>query len=348
MLKMAKLKNLFILILVKFINLFTKINEVRFRNLKILVLSTTGLGDTLWATPFLEEIKKYYPTAEICFFTTSLGHELLKNNPHIDTFVIFQIRKLFSLIKKLKKLKIQIVFHLHTSQRLFLPIASIIGAQKIVGYKGKTKGLDKLLSDVFLDTFTHQIEKRLKLLKILKISASISAPKYYFSPKDPIIKKLNEINILIHPGAKDRYKLWPFSYYIELAKMYQQTYQAKIFFSFGPSDGQIKKLFHQYNEFFCILENLPISIYAKLISSMHLMVTNDTGTMHLAAATGIPTIGIFSVTDPKVCGPIGENTTVVYRKKTCSPCLNRKCFEPFCFYQINPTHIFKVSEKFLN
>jgi len=342
-----KLKNIVILILVKILALFTKKNKINLKSLKVLVLSTTGLGDTLWAEPFVKEIKKHFPNSKISFFTSPLGKQVLKANPHIDDFFVFKKSKLFSIIKILKRQKIQIVFHLHTSQRLVLPIAAVIGAQKIVGYKRKTKGLDFLLTDSLYEKKTHEIEKRLRLLKFLKIFSIISSPKYYF--ENELIKKSSqELKILIHPGAKDSYKTWPIKSYISLAKLYLEKYKAKVFFSFGFADKRLKDISLNASETFFIIDSLTISNFANEILNMDLMITNDTGPMHLAASIGTPTIGIFSATDPKISGPIGKNAVSVYRKKTCTPCLARKCNEPFCFYQISPKEIFDVSRSFLD
>ena len=55
------------------------------------------------------------------------------------------------------------------------------------------------------------------------------------------------------------------------------------------------------------------------------MLTNDTGTMHLAALLGVPTVAIFGSTEPKLTGPIGRGHLILRRQVECSPCFLREC-----------------------
>ena len=65
---------------------------------------------------------------------------------------------------------------------------------------------------------------------------------------------------------------------------------------------------------------------AALLARSALLVTNDTGPMHVAAAVGTPILALFGSTDPAGCGPMGRGkTTVLYEKVPCSPCYLREC-----------------------
>ena len=62
---------------------------------------------------------------------------------------------------------------------------------------------------------------------------------------------------------------------------------------------------------------------AALLGRCNLLVSNDTGIMHLAAAVGTPTVGLFGPNSPRYWAPVGSRATYVYDTKvTCSPCLN--------------------------
>ena len=71
----------------------------------------------------------------------------------------------------------------------------------------------------------------------------------------------------------------------------------------------------------------------QLVTSLRecrLLLTNDTGTMHLAAALGVPTVSIFGSTEPVLTGPLGEHHHLVRHHVPCSPCFRREC--PFGHY----------------
>ena len=83
---------------------------------------------------------------------------------------------------------------------------------------------------------------------------------------------------------------------------------------------------------------------SELITALRgcrLLVTNDTGTMHLAAALGTPTVSIFGSTEPVLTGPLGSAHTVVRHHVPCSPCFKREC--PFghyeCMTKISPEQV---------
>jgi heptosyltransferase-2 len=80
---------------------------------------------------------------------------------------------------------------------------------------------------------------------------------------------------------------------------------------------------------------LGVRSFAALIDQADLLVCNDTGPFHLACALNKPVVGIYSSTDPAVCGPLHPTrATVISKPPTCTPCLKRGCLSPFCFLQI--------------
>ncbi|MFH1075208.1 MAG: glycosyltransferase family 9 protein, partial [Candidatus Firestonebacteria bacterium] len=64
---------------------------------------------------------------------------------------------------------------------------------------------------------------------------------------------------------------------------------------------------------------------AAMIKKCGLFISNDTGPMHLAAAIGVPTIGIFGSTNPVWTAPLGKSVRIIYKKLLCSPCYDRIC-----------------------
>jgi heptosyltransferase-2 len=65
--------------------------------------------------------------------------------------------------------------------------------------------------------------------------------------------------------------------------------------------------------------------FIDLASGCELFLTNDSGSMHIASALGVPTVAIFGATDDSTTGPTGRNSRVVRHPVDCSPCLLREC-----------------------
>jgi ADP-heptose:LPS heptosyltransferase len=87
---------------------------------------------------------------------------------------------------------------------------------------------------------------------------------------------------------------------------------------------------------------MPLKTFAALIQQMDVMVCNDTGPMHIGFAVKTPTIAIFCPTDPHICGPhAAQNHTIIAKKRTCSPCLQKRCANPFCMLQIEIQEVYE-------
>src|SRR3990167_1907528 len=87
---------------------------------RILVIATTALGDTLWATPALESLRKSFPDASIAVLTSPIGEQVLRHNPWVNqTYVLRKpLWLLLSLWRALRKERFDTVLLLHASQRL--------------------------------------------------------------------------------------------------------------------------------------------------------------------------------------------------------------------------------------
>ncbi|MBM4308848.1 MAG: glycosyltransferase family 9 protein, partial [Deltaproteobacteria bacterium] len=85
---------------------------------------------------------------------------------------------------------------------------------------------------------------------------------------------------------------------------------------------------------------------AALLERCRLLVTNDTGTMHVASAVGTPIVAIFGSTDPVATGPWGDGHVVVRKEVSCSPCFKRVCpTDHRCMEGITVDEVEKVVSK---
>jgi lipopolysaccharide heptosyltransferase II len=85
-----------------------------------------------------------------------------------------------------------------------------------------------------------------------------------------------------------------------------------------------------------------------LLKSCTLLLTNDTGTMHLAALLGVPVVAIFGSTEPALTGPLGEGHRVLRHHVECSPCFLRECPIDFrCMKAIEPAEVVAAIEGML-
>ncbi len=335
-----KLKNLLIEIIHNFSSLLPKNPQ---DNQKILIVSTTGLGDTLWATPAIAALRKKLPKAYIALLTTPLGSEVLQGNPHIDELFIFKKPHLFSLFflgPVLRKKRFGEIFIFHASQRILPLFCSYLGACRIVGSEGQYKGPKTLFTSIFPAKKEHEIDRRLSMIGVSEKTVPM---EIFFG--DTEMKKARKILpqdhpiIGIHPGAKDSFKQWPIEHFISLGNALKKEKKCQIIVTGGPSEKElVKQVCAGIEGAVAMPSTLTIQEFAAILSQFSLFITNDTGPMHLATAVQTPLIALFSPTDPVLCGPlkIGKYTpTVIQKRKACAPCLKKKCREAFCLRQIS-------------
>lgn len=323
-------------------------------NSNVLIVSTTGLGDTLWGTPSIRALKENNPKVKIFVLTTKLGKQILENNPYIEEIITYKeplTLSSFSLISSLRKKKISTVYIFHFSQRLILPICALIGAKQIIGTEKINKGMDFLLTSVLPQKKIHEIDRRLEIISLSNKSRFMD----FFLKKEEreqnFFEKYNlkKPIICIHPGAKDSYKCWPKEYFIETAKELQKQFPHQILITGGAEEKELVTSLQTLIPNSVVFKS-PISIrsFAALLEQVDLLITNDTGPLHLACSLKVPVIAPFSPTDPILCGPISQNDAIAITKnKTCFPCLKRKCLEPFCLLQISPSDMVNQAKKIL-
>lgn len=352
---MSGFKNSCIFLLIKLSKLFgmKSFKRLDHNAPRILIISTTGLGDTLWATPAIKAIKTTYPKAFIGVLTSHIGYSVLSNNPYIDRLITIKHRCLFQLPSRLKMLRKErfdtaLVFHL--SQRATLPLCYFARPSQIIGTEGINKGLDSILTTKLQKKYHHEIERRLEIASHIGAVNPTPHIEIYPSSNDHLRAKhllasfSNSAPIIaLHPGSKDRFKQWPPSFFAALGTLLQSKLQAQILITGTQEESSLAQQISDVLPHSCNCAGLlSVKELAALLGSIDLFITNDTGPMHLAFAMNTKTIALFSPTDPKLCGPfLNAHTHVLYQQKTCTPCLGKKCRDAFCMWQHSPQDVFQ-------
>lgn len=310
---------------------------------RILAVATTALGDTLWVTPALESLRLSFPNAHLAVLTSSIGLQILDNNPWTDA--IYKLEKPLDLWRKLRG-QFDTILIFHASQRFILPLCAAIGANRIVATAGINKGLDDLLTDPVIPTFQHEIDRRLTLVEKIGGKAHSRTLSFFLKPDEK--RTLVGRWIAIHPGAKDAYKLWPIEHFAAVGRALKKELGCNVLITGGPTERPLMQdLAKQIPGSHLADSSLSLRAFAGLLSGVDLLICNDSGPFHLACAIKTPALAIYAPTDPLLCGPHHSSTgTVLSKPRTCQPCLRRQCRTPFCLLQIGPEEVIqKALEK---
>ncbi len=133
----------------------------------------------------------------------------------------------------------------------------------------------------------------------------------------------------LFPGAEfGPSKRWPWRRFAELARQLRRRLAgARILIVVGPSETWLGVRVHEESGHVHPLAgpDLDLGRLAGLLAALDVLVTNDSGPMHLAASVGVPCVALFGPTDPRRTAPAGAGHRILYTDRWCSPCFRRRC-----------------------
>lgn len=346
---------------------------------KILVYRVGHLGDTLVSLPAFWGIRKTYPKAQITLLTNSnpnnskyiLAQNILPEKGLFDDWLIYpsETRKSLNLITysklffQIRRQNFDVLFYLNTRNRTISQIKRdslffrLAGIKKIIGTKYLLKNLlnsevDRPLpfieteKDFLLDCLKYEnvLEENFKNLKPdLKLTAQENQEAGNWLEKN-CGKYLMEHKLLaVAPSGKWESKIWAENSFAEVV---QNLIKAEDVFPvvFGGVEDKEKgnRLMEKWGRGANAAGELNIRQAAAALAQCRIYLGNDTGTMHLAAAVGVPCAAIFSAID--WAGrwiPFGENHKIFREAVHCEGCLSSVCkFQRECLENIKPETVY--------
>jgi 3-deoxy-D-manno-octulosonic-acid transferase/heptosyltransferase-1 len=153
--------------------------------------------------------------------------------------------------------------------------------------------------------------------------------------------------VAINPFAKWTTKLWEPERFAALADRMQKELGCGIIFTGSAQDrAEIDEIMERMGEKPTNLAGeTSLKELAYLYSKCQLLVTTDTGPMHIAAAMGCPVVALFGPTAPWRTGPYGKGHWVIRDEIECSPCFNKKCDHVSCMRNITVDKVFETVEE---
>ncbi len=120
--------------------------------------------------------------------------------------------------------------------------------------------------------------------------------------------------------------------------------------TWGPGEFEkAKKIIDSINSKNVILApKTDMKELAVLISELNLIITGDTGPMHLASVLNIPIVAIFGPSDIDINRPWGEKNIVLYKDVGCNPCRNKSCRDLKCLYNLTPAEVYEKVKIFFD
>jgi ADP-heptose:LPS heptosyltransferase len=362
---------------------------------KILFIEMSEMGSIVLAYSLFKKTKELYPEASLYFLTFKESRNAVEilnffseeniitiESKNILGFLVSSI----SVIRKLRKEKIDIVMDMELFARFTALLSYFIGAKNRIGYhKFTNEGLYRgnfLTHKVPFNPHIHIAYNMLNLIYAVKSSLdSIPLTKFPYDAKDIVIpevemssegkeavlSKLETENhevlqaeklILINPNASDIIPIrrWPTEKYIELIKLLLKHDGVYVVITGIESEKiEAAQICQAVGSKKCI-NFAGMTTFSELIEFYHvadILITNDSGPVHFSSMTDIKTFVFFGPETPKLYGPLDKDTYVFYSNFSCSPCVSafnhRKspCNNNECLKAISVQSVYQEVSKFL-
>ncbi|MFA6411698.1 MAG: glycosyltransferase family 9 protein [Syntrophales bacterium] len=162
-------------------------------------------------------------------------------------------------------------------------------------------------------------------------------------PAAATLRQRHPLFVGINPGGDRANRRWPIERYATVGNKIAATLNARILIFGGPGEEQIAGSIQgkMKSEVVNLAGNLSINDLAYVISRLDLLITNDSGPMHIAAATKTPVVAIFGPEDPVLMRPYTSEDLyrVIYKPLPCRPCQKDQCARPLCLEAITPDEV---------
>jgi ADP-heptose:LPS heptosyltransferase len=326
---------------------------------RVLLISATGLGDTLFSTPAIRAFKERYPFLSL----EVLGHHrfaaLLAHNPHIHRLWAYpgRNRRLLTLARDLRRRHYDLVIILHGNDPEATMLAHLSGAPCIIGSAKSPLACRYSAAAPAGDLYAHAIERRLDYVRLLDADTPEKRMDLFLPAEEKrraevILAKhfgaLPSRLLALHPTGSDPYKWWPGDNFVKLGNFLYERYRAPLLILSGAKDRAAAAAIAARLSAPTLLTGGQFSLMttAALLSYCRLLVANDSGPLHMALALGVPSIALLGADHPARIGPYGvEWGTSLHKKaEVCNlePCLLKKCPDSRCLEAITVAEVVQL------
>ncbi|MCL5028966.1 MAG: glycosyltransferase family 9 protein [Bacteroidetes bacterium] len=313
-------------------------NEIK----KILCIKPRGIGDIVLSTIILDNLIAYFPGVKIDYLTEYFAKDAVDNNPLINKLLTMERTEFpLKVAYRIRKEKYNLILDLWSNPRSAqITFLSRVKYRVGFGYRGRKYAYNILATS---DRGAHHsAEHNLELLHALSIPVHSKIIHYYISQEDDNFGKDfiknnfsdNAAIIGIVPSGGWESKRCDSSKWVEICKAISAKFKSKFLILWGPGDeDDANYIKNHLSDLSILAPRTSVKRMSGLIKNCSMIIANDSGPMHISAALGIPTLGLFGPTDPKTHGPYSENSAYVINENLfCRICNLQKClYKHECF-----------------
>ena len=308
------------------------------------ILKTAGMGDTIITDAVIHEIKAAYPDSSITFISSKANYGMAKTLEHIDRVYNFEMGKPLKSLKECANLgHFDYCLDFAPWARINAVISYVLNADYKVGFK--RKGMyrhyiyDKAVEH---SDELHEVDNFRNILKAIGVPLHSYNPEFH-PEKSDFISKPYIVFHLFPAGSCVLLRKWADENWIVLGQKIYEKYGCRIVLSGGKEDtAPAEQVVSVLKEKGVDVENIAgkynLRQMIDILGGARLLVSVNTGIMHMGAAVGVPMVALHGATSVKRWGPLSDKAVNVLSRESCQPCISlgfeSNCKDPVCMRHI--------------
>ena len=326
---------------------------------KILIVKPSSLGDVVHSLPFLSAVHACFPGAEVHWVIAKGLEGLLEGHPMIHRLIVINkdlwkkisragdtVKEIRQLYRDLRSEHYDLAVDLQGLLRSGL-ITMATHAPVRVGFTEAREGSRLFYTrKVKGGTGIHAVDR------YMRIAADIGCPADTIAfpfPQQPvgsdgvrrILADLGRYAVIV-PGARWKTKIWPAENFGKVAA--KLSVRSVVIGSSGERGIADKVVSSSRGRAMSLAGETDLSELIGLMRRASIVITNDSGPMHIGAALNIPVIAVFGPTSPVLTGPYGRGHVILQTDEPCAPCFKRECADMKCMMGITPGNVIEEAE----
>jgi lipopolysaccharide heptosyltransferase II len=342
---------------------------------RLLVVRLDNLGDVLVTTPAIHAIKTSLPDASITLLASPVGAQVGRLNRDIDEVIVYQApwmdpwrvlpqdpERELAMIERVREEHFDAAVIFTSFRQSALPSAYLCYMAGIpLRLAASIDGPGSLLTTRHKhpEHMMHEVERGLDLVSAVGCETEerelvLTVPDDARREADRLLASLGVSRpvVVLHPGCSMPARTYPWEMFAEVADLLIERLGATVLLT-GSNDereltGRIRERMHHRP--IDLAGEVPFPVFCALIEAAALTVTNNTGPMHISAATGTPVVALFALTNPpEQWGPWQVPHHQLYHDVPCRICYSRICpYEHECLRLVTPDMVFEAARDLLD
>lgn len=338
---------------------------------RIAIVKLSSIGDIVHTLPALHTLRVNYPQAYIAWLVEDRFKELLEGHPDLDEVIPVSLKSwknnffrygvypaalldIFWFGQDLRQCLFDLVLDFQGLIKSGL-ITKMTGAPTKVGFAFTR--CKEFMNYFFTNEHApreerdvHVVEKNLSLLKVLEVEpTAINFPLTWGEADKDFAQKFwasveataSTPWVAFNPGAGWPTKRWPVTYWAELGDKLMGAGLSRVLLCWGPGEEFLVDAILPLMKYKpVVLPRTSLKQFLAVLERVSLLVSGDTGPLHLAAAIGKPVVGLYGPSDPWRNGPYGQGHRVITSGMDCQYCWKRGCAHVDCMSRITPEEVF--------